>query len=218
MPLTPIPLSISLAFITTTILLILGTPLAWFLSQSRGKIKSLIEAVIMLPLVLPPTSIGFYLLILLSPSSAIGKFWHSLTGQSLSFSFTGLVIGSVIYSLPFVVKPIQNSFESIEKHWLEIAATLRASKRDRFLSIVFPLAKGGFISAALLGFTHTLGEFGVVLMMGGNIPGKTQTVSIAIYDYVETMKYGEAHFLSLVLLIFSFSALAILFFYGGKKV
>lgn len=217
MDLSPFYLSLKLSLITTLILLVIGIPTAWFLSQKKGKIKSIIEAIILLPLILPPTILGFYLLVILSPNSAIGSFWHSLTGQNLTFNFAGLIVGSVIYSLPFVIRPIQNSFEQISKHWLEVAATLRASKWDRFFSVILPLSKGGIISAIVLGFAHTMGEFGVVLMLGGNIPGETRTISIAIYDYVEMMEYGNAHILSLILLVFSLSSLMVVFLFSGKN-
>ncbi len=217
MDLSPFYLSLKLSLITTLILLIAGTPTAWFLSQNKGKLKSIIEAIILLPLILPPTILGFYLLVALNPNGFIGGLWHSLTGKSLTFTFAGLVIGSAIYSLPFVVRPIQNSFETIEKHWLEVALTLRSSGWDRFLKVIMPMARGGFISAIVLGFTHTMGEFGVVLMLGGNISGETQTISIAIYDYVEMLEYGKAHILSLILLIFSLFSLIILFTFNGKK-
>lgn len=217
MDLSPLYLSIKLSLVATSILLIIGTPIAWFLSQRQDKIKSVIEAIILLPLLLPPTILGFYLLVILGPNSLIGSWWKSLTNQSLTFSFTGLVIGSIIYSLPFVVRPIQNSFESINKHWLEVASTLGASSRDRFFSIAFKMAKSGFISAIVLGFTHTMGEFGVVLMLGGNIPNKTKTISIAIYDYVELLEYDKAHILSLILLILSLCSLVMLFIFSNNK-
>ncbi len=217
MDLSPLYLSVKLSLVATLILLIIGTPIAWFLSQKQGKIKSIIETIILLPLILPPTILGFYLLFILGPNSLIGSWWKSVTNQSLTFSFTGLVIGSIIYSLPFVVRPIQNAFESINKHWLEVASTLGASGRDRFFSIAFKMAKSGFISAIVLGFTHTMGEFGVVLMLGGNIPGKTKTISIAIYDHVELLEYDKAHILSLILLILSLCSLMILFIFNNKN-
>jgi molybdate transport system permease protein len=210
-------LSIKLAAITTIILLIIGIPIAYFLSQKNGKIKSLVEALILLPLVLPPTILGFYLLILLGADGYIGKFWSFFGGKNIAFSFTALVVGSVIYSLPFMVKPIQNSFEAIDKNWLEIAATLRASRLDRFFSIILPMSRNGIISAIVLSFVHTMGEFGVVLMLGGNIPGETKTVSIAIYEHVELLEYGEAHALSLVLVLFCLTSLVLLFAFGDKK-
>jgi len=195
-------LTLRLAFITTLILLALGTPLAWWLARSRARFRPVIEALVALPLVLPPTVLGFYLLIALGPRG-IG----SLFDGSLAFSFTGLVIGSVIYSLPFVVQPIKNAFEQMGTGPLEIAATLRAAPIDRFFSVAVPLAAPGFITAATLGFAHTLGEFGVVLMIGGNIPGETRVLSIAIYDYVEILNYSQAHMLSISLLVLSFALL-----------
>jgi len=195
-------LTLRLALVTTLILLALGTPLAWWLARSRARFRPVIEALVALPLVLPPTVLGFYLLIALGPRG-IG----SLFDGSLAFSFTGLVIGSVIYSLPFVVQPIKNAFEQMGTGPLEIAATLRAAPIDRFFSVAVPLAAPGFITAATLGFAHTLGEFGVVLMIGGNIPGETRVLSIAIYDYVEILNYSQAHMLSISLLVLSFALL-----------
>lgn len=197
---TPIWITLRLAAVSTLILLCLGTPLAWWLARTRTYFKTIIEALVALPLVLPPTVLGFYLLIALSPNGWLG-------GASLAFSFTGLVIGSVLYSMPFVVQPLQNAFEAQGARPLEAAATLRASPLDRFFSVAVPLARRGFITATTLGFAHTVGEFGVVLMIGGNIPGKTQVLSIAIYDHVETLEYAQAHQLSAGLLIFSFAVL-----------
>ena len=204
-------LTLQLAAVTTVILLIIGTPLAWWLSRSRSLIKTPIEAVVALPLVLPPTVLGFYLLVLLAPDGLIGSTWASLGGQPLVFTFTSLVIGSVIYSLPFVVQPLQNSFESLSKDLLEVSCTLRTSPLDRFFSVVLPLSRRGFITAATLGFAHTIGEFGVVLMIGGNIPGRTQVLSIAIYDHVETLEYAQAHTLSAGLLIFAFAVMFLVY-------
>ncbi|OFW81064.1 MAG: molybdenum ABC transporter permease subunit [Alphaproteobacteria bacterium RIFCSPLOWO2_01_FULL_40_26] len=217
MDLSSLFLSLKLATITTAILLLVGTPIAYFLSQKRGKIKSLIEALVLLPLILPPTILGFYLLVLLGPNGFIGSFWKSFSGGNLTFSFAALVIGSVVYSLPFVVKPIQNSFETIDKNWLEIASTLRASKWKQFTAVILPLSRGGFISAIVFGFIHTMGEFGVVLMLGGNIPGKTKTISIAIYDYVELLEYNKAHMLSLILVVFCLLSLVLLFMFGDRR-
>ncbi len=197
-----------LAALTTLILLILGTPLAWWLARSNWRYKFLLEAVIALPLVLPPTVLGFYLLIALGPHGPLGGLMEQLGGRSLAFTFTGLVIGSVFYSLPFVVQPLQNAFSAIGTRPLEVAATLRASPLDRFVTVVLPLARSGFLTAAVLGFAHTVGEFGVVLMIGGNIPGETQVLSIAIYDHVEALEYGHAHWLSGGLLLLSFVMLA----------
>jgi len=196
--------TLRLAFITTIILLLIGTPLAWWLSRSRWHFKYLLEAVIALPLVLPPTVLGFYLLIALGPNGPLGGLAMQLGGQPLAFTFTGLVIGSVVYSMPFVVQPLQNAFNAIGDRPLEVAATLGASPLDRFFTIAVPLARPGFLTASVLGFAHTVGEFGVVLMIGGNIPGETQVLSIAIYDHVEALEYGHAHWLSGTLLLLSF--------------
>lgn len=205
--LVPLWLTLQLATITTVVLLCIGTPLAWWLARTRSRLRTAIEAIVALPLVLPPTVLGFYLLIGLGPNGIIGAPWRAMTGHALAFSFPGLVVGSVIYSLPFVVQPLQNTFTTIGTPLLEAAATLRASPLDRFFTVVLPLARGGFISAATLGFAHTVGEFGVVLMIGGSIPGKTQVISIAIYDHVETLQYLQAHILSAGLLLFSFLVL-----------
>ncbi len=196
--------TLKLATLTTLILLLLGTPLAWWLAHSRWRYKFLVEAVIALPLVLPPTVLGFYLLIFLGANGPLGQTLTAVGLKPLAFTFPGLVIGSVFYSLPFVVQPLQNAFAAIGPRPMEVAATLRASPIDRFFSVALPLARPGFITAAVLGFAHTVGEFGVVLMIGGNIPGETQVLSIAIYDHVEAMEYGQAHLLSVGLLIFSF--------------
>nr|WP_261842771.1 molybdate ABC transporter permease subunit [Aliamphritea ceti] len=197
-------ITLQLAGVTTLILLLIGTPFAWWLARSRWRYKFLIEAVVALPLVLPPTVLGFYMLIALGPDGPVGSLVKSMGGDPLPFSFTGLVIGSVFYSLPFVVQPLQNAFRAIGRRPLEVAATLRAAPLDRFFSVVMPLARPGFLTAAVLGFAHTLGEFGVVLMIGGNIPGETQVVSIAIYDHVEALEYGQAHWLAGGLLALSF--------------
>ena len=203
--------TIKLAIVSTSILILIGTPIAWWLSQTKFKFKAVFEAIIALPLILPPTVLGFYLLITLGSNGPIGKLLESLGGSSIAFTFTGLVVGSVIYSLPFVVQPLQNSFSSVGRQPLEVAATLGASKIDRFFSVAVPLSRSGFITAAVLGFAHTVGEFGVVLMIGGNIPGETGVVSIAIYDHVEAMEYGQAHWLAGGLLATSF--LMLLFVY-----
>lgn len=197
-------ITLKLAVITTLILLLIGTPLAWWLARSRWRYKFLLEAVVALPLVLPPTVLGFYLLIALGPHGPIGGLMESLGGSPLAFTFTGLVIGSVFYSMPFVVQPLQGAFTAIGKRPLEVAATLGASPIDRFFSVAVPLARPGFLTATVLGFAHTLGEFGVVLMIGGNIPGVTQVVSIAIYDHVEALEYTQAHWISGSLLLLSF--------------
>ncbi len=197
-------LTLKLAALTTFILLLIGTPVAWWLAHTRWRFKFLLEAVVALPLVLPPTVLGFYLLIALGPNGPIGGLMQALGGEPLAFTFTGLVIGSVFYSMPFVIQPLQNAFAAVGRRPMEVAATLRASPLDRFLTVAVPLARPGFMTAAVLGFAHTLGEFGVVLMIGGNIPGKTQVISIAIYDHVEALEYGRAHWLSGGLLVLSF--------------
>ena len=213
--LTALWITLKLAGLTTLILLALGTPLAWWLSRSNSFFKPFIEAVFALPLVLPPTVLGFYLLIVLGPHGPLGGLLRMWGQRSLAFSFTGLIIGSAVYSFPFVVQPLQNSFSAIGNRPLEVAATLRASPLDRFFTVIIPLASPGFVTAAVLGFAHTVGEFGVVLMIGGNIPGKTQVLSIAIYDHVEAMEYSQAHLISGFLLIFSFSLLMLI--YGLNK-
>ncbi len=202
--LSAIVVTLKLATLTTLILLLLGTPLAWWMSRTRWRFKFLLEAVIALPLVLPPTVLGFYLLVALGPKGPVGALMETLGARPLAFTFTGLVIGSVIYSMPFVVQPLQDAFTAVGRRPLEVAATLRASPLDRFFTIAIPLALPGFFTASVLGFAHTIGEFGVVLMIGGNIPGETQVLSIAIYDHVEAMEYAHAHWLSGVLLLLSF--------------
>ena len=202
--LTALVITLKLAGITTLILLLLGTPLAWWMSRTRWKYKFLLEAVVALPLVLPPTVLGFYLLVFLGPHGPAGRLMELLGGHSLAFTFSGLVIGSVFYSLPFVVQPLQDAFSAVGLRPLEVAATLRASPLDRFFSVALPLARPGFLTAAVLGFAHTVGEFGVVLMIGGNIPAETHVLSIAIYDHVEALEYGHAHWLSGGLLLLSF--------------
>lgn len=196
--------TLQLAGLTTLILLVLGTPLAWWLARSRWRFKFLVEAVVALPLVLPPTVLGFYLLVTLGPQGPVGSLMEALGGRPLAFTFAGLVVGSVIYSLPFVVQPLQGAFTSVGRRPLEVAATLRASPFDRFFTVAVPLARQGFLTATVLGFAHTVGEFGVVLMIGGNIPGRTQVLSIAIYDHVESLEYSHAHILSGGLLMISF--------------
>ena len=208
--------TIKLASITTVILILVGTPIAWWLSQTRFKFKAVIEAIIALPLILPPTVLGFYLLMTLGTNGPIGNFLESLGGSSIAFTFTGLVVGSVIYSLPFVVQPLQNSFGSIGKQPMEVASTLGASNLDRFFTVVVPLARSGFITASVLGFAHTVGEFGVVLMIGGNIPGETGVLSIAIYDHVEAMEYGQAHILAGGLLVLSFVMLLVVYIFNRR--
>ena len=200
-------LTLKLATTTTIILLIVGTPIAWWLARTRSKWKGVIGAVVALPLVLPPTVLGFYLLITMGPHGPVGQLTQFLGWGVLPFTFAGLVVASVFYSMPFVVQPLQQAFEAIGPRPLEVAATLRASPWDAFFTVVLPLAKPGFITAAILGFAHTVGEFGVVLMIGGNIPEKTRVVSVQIYDHVEALEYAEAHVLAGGLLIFSFLAL-----------
>jgi molybdate transport system permease protein len=205
--LTALYLTLKLALASTIILLALGTPFAWWLARTRWRYKFFIEALIALPLVLPPTVLGFYLLLLLGangPLTAIGA-------APLAFTFSGLVIGSVIYSMPFVIQPLHDAFQAIGKRPLEVAATLRASPWNRFLTIALPLARPGFITASVLGFAHTIGEFGVVLMIGGNIPGQTQVLSIAIYDHVESLDYASAHWLSGGLIVLSFIMLVLVY-------
>ena len=201
---TALLITLKLAGITTLILLLLGTPLAWWMARTRWRFKFLLEAVVALPLVLPPTVLGFYLLVTLGPHGPVGGVLEALGGRPLAFTFSGLVIGSVFYSMPFVVQPLQNAFTAVGRRPLEVAATLRASPLDRFFTIAIPLARPGFLTAAVLGFAHTIGEFGVVLMIGGNIPGETQVLSIAIYDHVEAVEYAHAHWLSGGLLLLSF--------------
>ena len=207
MDLSPVWISLKLASVTVVVLMLLGTPLAWWLAFTRSRSRAVVEALVALPLVLPPTVLGFYLLILLGPAGPIGSFWVEVTGTTLTFSFSGLVIASVIYSFPFAVQPLQTAFEGIGRAPLEAAATLGATPLDTFLRVASPLALRGYVSAIVLGFAHTLGEFGVVLMVGGNIPGVTKVISIAIYEQVETLSYAEAHYLSAGLLTFSFVVL-----------
>lgn len=205
--LAAIYLTVALATITTVILLVLGTPLAWWLSRRRGNLPAAVEALVAMPLILPPTVLGFYLLILFAPDTALGRLWQWMTGTQLAFSFSALVIGSVVYSLPFVVQPLQAAFERVPRGLLQAAATLGASPADQFRSIALPMSRRSFIVAASLGFAHTVGEFGVVLMIGGNIPGETQVLSIALYDYVESLQFAEAHRLAGALVVFSIALL-----------
>jgi molybdate transport system permease protein len=215
--LSAIWLTLKLASLTTVILLIIGTPIALWLARTRSWLKGPIGAVVALPLVLPPTVIGFYLLLLLGPNGALGQLTQSLGLGTLTFSFTGLVIGSVLYSMPFVVQPLQNAFVAIGPRPLEVAATLRAGPWDTFFSVVLPLARPGFITGAILGFAHTVGEFGVVLMIGGNIPQKTRVVSTQIYNHVEALEYTQAHWLAGAMLVFSFLVLLVLYSSGKTK-
>jgi len=209
-------ISLKLAFISTVVLLLIGTPLAWWLARTRWRFKYVPEAIVALPLVLPPTVLGFYLLLLLGSNGPAGALSVSLTGRPLAFTFTGLVIGSVVYSMPFVVQPLQDAFHAVGRRPLEVAATLGASPLDRFFTVAVPLARPGFVTAAVLGFAHTLGEFGVVLMIGGNIPGQTRVASIAIYDHVESLDYAHAHWLSGGLLVLSFILLVTVYAFNRR--
>ena len=201
---TALAITLKLAGVSTLILIVLGTPLAWWLARSRRRWKFVLEALVALPLVLPPTVLGFYLLVALGPEGPVGGLLVALGGRPLAFTFAGLVVGSVIYSLPFVVQPLRDAFAAVGHRPLEVAATLRASPLDRFFTVAVPLAWPGFLTAAVLGFAHTVGEFGVVLMIGGNIPGETRVAAIAIYDHAETLDYTRAHVLSALLLGLSF--------------
>ena len=207
----PIWLSLQLAGVTVLILLALATPVAWWLAHTRCRFRGVVEAVVALPLVLPPTVLGFYMLILLGPNGWVGGPVQALTGSALSFSFAGLVFASCLYSLPFVVQPLHSAFESVGKIPLETAQSLGASRLDAFFSVISPLARRGYLTAVVLGFAHTLGEFGVVLMVGGNIPGKTKVIYIEIYDRVEVLEYTQAHTHTAGLLIFSFLVLVMVY-------
>lgn len=209
--LTPVWITLQVAALTVLILLVLSMPLAWWLAYTRSRVKVPVEAITALPLVLPPTVLGFYLLLLLGPNGPAGQFWIYLTGSPLAFSFIGLIVASCIYSLPFVVQPLQAAFEGMDKRSVEAAWTLGASRMKIFLFIVVPQIRRGLLTAVVLGFAHTLGEFGVVLMVGGNIPGETQMVSIAIYELVEILDYEAAHQLSTGLLAFSFLVLFLVY-------
>lgn len=209
--LTPVWLTARLATTATIVLLVVGTPLAWWLARTSSWLKQPVGALVALPLVLPPTVLGFYLLLLLGPQGPVGSLTQALGLGTLPFTFSGLVVASVLYSLPFVVQPLQNAFEAAGSRPLEVAATLRASPWDRFFTVVVPLARPGFLSAGVLGFAHTVGEFGVVLMIGGNIPGKTQVLSVAVYDHVEALEYGQAHTYAAGMLAFSFLVLLALY-------
>lgn len=209
--LTALWITLKLATVSTLLLLVLATPLAWWLANTRWRGKVIIEALVAMPLVMPPTVIGFYLLVLLGPRGWVGGFLESIGVGHLAFSFTGIVIGSMLFSVPFVVQPLQNAFVGASGRVLEVAATLRASPLDRFFSVILPLSRRGFLTAGVLSFAHSLGEFGMILMIGGNIPGRTQVASISIYNYVETMNYSAAHSLSLVLVLSSFTLLMVIF-------
>ncbi|MEH6589175.1 MAG: molybdate ABC transporter permease subunit [Halioglobus sp.] len=204
-------LTFKLASVTVVLLMIAGTPLAWWLSRRRSNLTATVESLVALPLILPPTVLGFYLLIAFAPNSAFGQLWEQLTGSQLAFSFSALVIGSFIYSLPFVVQPLQSAFTQVPQSLLQAAATLGARPLDQFRSIVAPLSRRSFITAASLGFAHTVGEFGVVLMIGGNIPGETRVLSIALYDHVESLQFAEAHRLAGGLILFSLLLLFLLY-------
>jgi len=212
----PIILTLQLAAVTVLVLLVIGIPISWWLAHTRTRFRPVFEAIVALPLVLPPTVLGFYLLIILGPHGWIGKPVEAIFGSPLSFTFTGLVIASTFYSLPFVVQPLYNAFEAIGKDPLEAAWTLGASKWDAFWTVASPMALRGYITAIVLGFAHTLGEFGVVLMVGGSIPGKTKVLSIEIYDRVETLDYSHAHLLSAGLLSFTFLILLIVYYINRK--
>ena len=216
MGLGPLWLSVQLATITMLLLLVIATPLGWWLARTRSRSRPVVQAIVALPIVLPPTVMGFYLLILLGPAGAIGEWWVELTGSALTFSFAGLVIASCIYSLPFAVQPIMSAFESVDERDLEAAWTLGADRKDAFFSVALPQSRRGYLNAAVLSFAHTLGEFGVVLMVGGNIPGETRVISIAIYDQVESLNYAAAHQLSALLLVVAFIALFSMFFVNRK--
>ncbi len=209
--LSAIRITLELAGLTTGLLLVIGTPIAWWLARTRSWLKGPVGALVALPIVLPPSVIGFYLLVAMGPNGPLGHFTQALGLGVLPFTFAGLVVGSVFYSLPFVVQPLQNAFEAIGERPLEAAATLRASPLDAFFSVMLPLAKPGYLTATVLGFAHTVGEFGVVLMIGGNIPGVTRVVSVQIYDYVEALEYGQAHWLAGGMVAFSFLVLLALY-------
>ena len=210
-------LTLKLATIVTVLLLVLGTPVAWWLAQTRSRMKSLVGAVVALPLILPPSVLGFYLLVAMGPHGPVGHLTQALGIGLLPFTFAGLVVGSLLYSMPFVVQPLQNAFEAIGARPLEVAATLRAGPIDTFFSVVLPLAKPGFITAATLGFAHTIGEFGMVLMIGGNIPNQTRVVSMQIYGHVEALEYVQAHWLAGGMLLSSFVALLLLYTFNPTR-
>lgn len=211
LPWGAIALTLKLAGVTTLILLLLGTPLAWWMARTRSWLKGPIGAMVALPIVLPPTVIGFYLLVAMGPQGPVGQFTQAMGIGLLPFTFSGLVVGSIFYSLPFVVQPLQNAFEAIGERPLEAAATLRASPLDTFFSVVLPLARPGYLTATVMGFAHTVGEFGVVLMIGGNIPDKTRVLSVQIYDHVEALEYAQAHSLAAGMVLFSFVVLMTLY-------
>ncbi|MDD5036272.1 MAG: molybdate ABC transporter permease subunit [Methylococcaceae bacterium] len=215
--LSAVKLTIKLATLTTILLLFIGTPIAWWLARTKSRLKGLIGALVALPLVLPPTVLGFYMLVVMGPQGPIGQLTQALGVGLLPFTFPGLLVGSVFYSMPFVVQPVQNAFEAIGERPLEAAATLRAGPWDTFFSIVVPLARPGFLTGAILGFAHTVGEFGIVLMIGGNIPGKTRVVSVQIYDHVEAMEYAQAHWLAGGMVLFAFLVMLSLYTFNGSS-
>jgi molybdate transport system permease protein len=215
--LSAVELTLKLASLTTLLLLLIGTPIAWWLARTRSRLKGVIGAIVALPLVLPPTVIGFYLLLLMGPHGPIGKLTETLGLGLLPFTFPGLLLASVVYTMPFVVQPLQNAFEAIGDRPLEAAATLRANPLDTFFTVAVPLARPGFLTAAILGFAHTVGEFGIVLMIGGNIPGKTRVVSVQIYDHVEAMEYAEAHWLAGGMVAFAFLVLIALYTFNPGR-
>lgn len=208
--------TVKLATLTTVILLLLGTPLAWWLARTRSRFKAPLSAIVALPMVLPPTVLGFYLLVMLGPNGPLGQLTHNMGWGSLAFTFWGLLLASVLYSLPFVVQPLQAGFASLDTSILDVAATLRASPFDRFKTVVIPLCRPAFMTATVMGFAHTVGEFGVILMVGGNIEGETRVLSVLLYDRVEAMAYEQAHWLAGGLLIFSFVVLCLMQWYGQR--
>jgi molybdate transport system permease protein len=212
-----IVLTLKVSALTTLILLLLGTPLAWWLARTRSWLKTPVATVVALPIVLPPSVLGFYLLVLMGPNGPVGQWTQALGLGTLPFTFTGLVVASVLYSLPFMVQPVHNAFEALGSRPLEVAASLRASPLDRFFSVVLPLCKPGLITGCIMSFAHTVGEFGVVLMVGGNIPGVTRMVSVQIYDHVEALEYADAHRLAAVMLAFSFVCLLALHLYNQRS-
>ena len=215
--LAAIRITAALATVTTVLLLIVGTPIAWWLAHTRSRLKPVWSAVVAMPIVLPPTVLGFYLLVLMGPNGPVGQFTQWLGLGRLPFSFQGLVVASVLYSMPFVVQPLQQAFEAVPPRLMEAAATLRANAWDRFFTIALPLARPGFITAAVLGFAHTVGEFGVVLMIGGNIPGQTRVLSVAIYDHVEATEFDDAHRLAAAMVVFALVVLSMLYFVNRPR-
>ena len=212
-----IRLTAELAVVTTLLLLVLGTPVAWWLARTRSRSKPVWAALVAMPLVLPPSVLGFYLLLLMGPQGPVGQFTQALGLGRLPFTFAGLVVASVLYSMPFVVQPLQQAFEAVPERALEAAATLRAGPWDRFFTVALPLARPGFITASVLGFAHTVGEFGVVLMMGGNIPGQTRVMSVAIYDHVEAAEYADAHRLAAAMVAFALTVLVALYWVNRPR-